>query len=212
MPSSMRASSIPCRSAPTARSPMPTAMSRSCRATGFRRSRATGSRLASIIRSPTPSRSAATRCSSAASILPAMNPTRRRGCRVFGFQRPRLVSDQQDVPDLRPRRQYLRQSLCDLRDVLRYRGRTQFRQWRRAVHRPSLGQPGAAARLLCGAKGDLLAPEWVSCYASESCGNARADQLAGTLYVVRKRPATDRRSAPCGWRMERTQNASGTRG
>ena len=78
----------------TARSPMPMAISRSCRATEFRRFPATGSSLASIIRSPTPSRSAATRCSSPASISPAMNPTRRRGCPAIRFSTctPRIRS------------------------------------------------------------------------------------------------------------------------
>ena len=64
-PSWTRASSMRCRSAPTARLPMPTAMSRFCRATKFRPSRATASRPASIIRSPTRSKSAAMRCLSA---------------------------------------------------------------------------------------------------------------------------------------------------
>ena len=75
---------------------------------------------------------------------------------VCGFQPAQLVSDQQDVPDLWARRQHLRQSLCDLRDVLRYHRRAQFRQWRRAVHRRAFGQPGAAARLLRGPEGDVL--------------------------------------------------------
>ena len=72
-----------CRSAPTVPSPTPTATSRSCRAIESRQFRATASRPASIIRSPTRSRSAAMRCSSAASILSATNPIRRRGCRGY---------------------------------------------------------------------------------------------------------------------------------
>ena len=52
-------------------------------------------------------------------------------------------------PDLRARQQHLRQSLRDLRHVLRHHRAAQFRQWRRAVHRPAIAQPGAAARPLC---------------------------------------------------------------
>ena len=73
-----------------------------------------------------------------------------------GFQPARLLSDQQDVPDLRPGRQYLRQPLRDLRNLLRYRRCSQFRQWRRAVHRSAFGQSGAAARPLCRHEGHVL--------------------------------------------------------
>ena len=52
-------------------------------------------------------------------------------------------------PALRPGQQHLRQPLCDLRDVLRHHRAAEFRQWRRAVHRPAFAQPGAAARDLC---------------------------------------------------------------
>ena len=83
---------------PTARSPTMTAMSRSCRATEFRRFPATGSSLASITPSPTPSRSAAMPCSSASQYFAgdeSNQATRLPGYSVFN--RSRLVSDQQDL-------------------------------------------------------------------------------------------------------------------
>ena len=43
-----------------------------------------------------------------------------------------------------------------LRHVFRYRRRSQFRQWRHGIHRSTVGQSGAATRLLCGVKGNLL--------------------------------------------------------
>ena len=52
--------------------------------------------------------------------------------------------------------QRLRQSLCDLRHVLRYRRSSELQQWRRTIHRSAFAQPGAAARLLCGLEGNLL--------------------------------------------------------
>ena len=73
------------------------------------------------------------------------------------FNRPRLVSDQQDVPDLWPRRQIFDNRYATYGTFFDT-GRAQFHQWRRAVHRSAFGQPGAAARLLCGAEGDLLGP------------------------------------------------------
>ncbi len=53
---------------------------------------------------------------------------------LCGLQPARLVSDRQDIPDLRPRGQYFRQPLRDLWNLLRYRRAAQFRQWR-ALHR-----------------------------------------------------------------------------
>ena len=171
-----------------------TATSRSCRATGSRRFRATGSRPASTI--------------------PITDAFKVGGDALF-------VSDQYFVGDESNQAQRLpsytvfnahasyqinktfqiygrvdniaRQSLRDLRHLLRYRRDAQFRQWRRAVHRRAFGQPGAAARLLRGAEGDVLssAPNWKG---------------------FRQRPGRECRAAPCGSRTERTRNASGTRG
>ena len=73
-----------------------------------------------------------------------------------GLQPARLVSDRQDVPDLRPRGQYFRQPLRDLWHLLRHRRRSEFRQWRRAVHGSAFDQSGAAARPLCRPEGHLL--------------------------------------------------------
>ena len=90
------------------------------------------------------------------------------------FQPARLVSDRQDVPDLRARRQYLRQPLCDLRHVLRYRRGAQFRQWRRAVHGPAFAQSGAAARLLYGPEGHLLSSEGSPLSPPAYCGEPKS--------------------------------------
>ena len=75
---------------------------------------------------------------------------------LYGRQRPRLLSDQQDVPDLRTDQQSVRQPLCDLRHLLRYGRVAELRRRRRAVHRRARAEPGVSAHLLCRPEGDLL--------------------------------------------------------
>ena len=73
-----------------------------------------------LLLSPMPSRSVGTRCLSATSILSATNPTSSRGCQAYAvFNLHTSYQINKNVPDLWARGQHLRQSLCDLRDVLR---------------------------------------------------------------------------------------------
>src|SRR5205823_6624599 len=98
-------------------------------------------------------------------------------CRV---QPACVLSDQQDVPGLRARRQRLRQSLCDVRDVLRYRRDSQFRQWRRAVYGSALSQSGAPARLLRRSEGHFLTAVAASQEAARRIvGQNRTEQKRG---------------------------------
>ena len=109
-----------------------------------------------LFASPTRSRSAATRCSSAASISSVTNPTRRRSCRPM----PSSTSTP-PIRSTRRSRSTAGSTICFDNRYATYgtffdnRG-AEFRQWRRAVHRPALAEPGAAARVLCGHEGDVL--------------------------------------------------------
>ena len=82
--------------------------------------------------------------------------------------------------------------------------------------RSAFGQPGAATCLLCRAKSNLLSQQWVNSLwtriqaATRESTRGFVETICPQLEpVFRKRRGRERRAAPYGWRMGRTQNASG---
>ena len=157
IPSSTRASWMRCSSAPTARLPTPTAISRSCPATRSRRFRATGSRPAFDY---------------------AVTDAFKVGGDALFVSSQYFVGDESNqFPQLPSYAVFNLHASYQINKKFQIYARAdnifdnryatygtffdtsaaaQFRQWRRAVHRPAFAQPGAAARALCRHEGHVL--------------------------------------------------------